>query len=190
MPILPILSKLLQKVPNDLQVQTDSHCPILAKTKVVSSSKKASSSKSNPTAPLAKSSKTTSIKQVPSVSRNPQPARLAASKRKLISEGYSEEVVQRMVAPQSDATNDDNDRKWRKFCDWCEENGVEDPHYPTGPQVTEFFQYIIQVRDVEYQTAAAYRSMLSQSLKHHTSLNIGSYEKLLVFSGLSRGKNP
>jgi len=127
---------------------------------------------------MGKATATTNVSQVPSRSRSLEPPRLAVGKTHLIQDkGFTEEVAQRIVAPQAKSSGKGYDGKWNVYEKWCKEKEI-DPNWPTIPQLAMFLQYVFDVLKLQYQTIAGYRSMLSSSLKHHTELNVGNNQEL------------
>jgi len=165
------------EVSNDFKVQDDCDSSVVGKTSLVSNPESVDCDRTHTDSHLQEPIKTALDRQVPLQSRNVEPPRLAARKKYLIQQGYSEKVVQRIVTPQAKSSTEVYDGQYRVYLDWCRQEGVQHDN-PTLQQVTLYLQYLFDVKKYEYSTIASHRSVLSSALKDHTDLNIGQSEIL------------
>jgi integrase len=97
-------------------------------------------------------------------------------KRFLVNQGHSEEIAERMMAPQCDSTLNMYDKKWNQFYDYAEEHGF-DPFDPSIPQIASFLQKKFS-EGQGHRSVEGYKAALSATLKHHTKLRLESNVQL------------
>jgi len=101
-----------------------------------------------------------------------EPSRMAVGKRALMDRGFSEEVANRVCAPQADSTRAVYEGKWRIFKKYCEDKDI-DPFKASPPQIGDFLTYLFDKKDMMPSTIEGYRTAIAGALKHQTGINLG-----------------
>ena len=152
------------EVPPNIQVQDDSNRTDVAQTVVVHKSPRAKRRGSRSSAKHGKVADSTSIKSVSSKSTDSESPRLAAAKRKLLKQGFSEESANRISAPQAVSSRKLYDAKWRIFVTWCKDNKVSWRH-PSVAQIADFLVHLFQNKKCSVRTIQGYKAAIASTLR-------------------------
>ena len=146
------------------QLRSDSHRPLLASKRMVSSSAGTSIGHSNRTTLTSRSAATTAF---PSVSRKSPYASsdcVATLKRFASQAGFSETVAGQLTLCRRNSTRLNYQARWGKFRKWC-----RDFHHrssePTIPKIAEFLTFLFKTEKAAVLPIKGYRAMLSSVFK-------------------------
>jgi hypothetical protein len=75
--------------------------------------------------------------------------------------GYSGAIAEKIAQAGRETSNAVYDAKWRKYEDWCFQQGYN-PLSPSGPQLAEFFDHLFTHLGLAFSTLRGYKpSILS-----------------------------
>ena len=101
--------------------------------------------------------------RIPQQSATSQPPHVVSRSGQLQEQGFSEEVAERIAAPQRSSTRTIYKSKWALFEKWCRENSV-DFSTPSVKQISDFFMYLYQDLNRCPSTIDGYRTAIVDTL--------------------------
>ena len=161
-----------QEVRGDSSLQADSCSSSVAQTTVVSQTHSAGHKRTHKSSSHEKTSSSTKVRHCSSRSFSSQSSRLAPSKRKLIKEGFSEEIASRITAPQAKSSCKLYQAKWNVFVKWCGSRKI-DPHKAAVPEICDFLLFLFKEKHYSIKTLQGYRTAIAGALKHLTRDDLG-----------------
>ena len=141
--------------------QADPNSSTVATTALVCRDSVSSHRPSKKTARVEITAETTTLKQVPPVSRSVSVPRVDLIERGIRSRGFSEKAASRMARPNRNSTLSLYQAKWSQFCSWCRQ-GHTDPLKASIPLLADFFIYLREDKNLSCTAIKGYRSALSQ----------------------------
>ena len=146
-----------------LQVQNDSSSTRVAQNALVLGSSQSVNQAPIATASLASSAKTTFQSEVPSESHVSESACLAPGHHPESLASFSEEVADRIKAPQRPSSRRLYESRWSIFELWCQQNKVVSAE-PSISDIAEFLNHLFTVKNLKPATIAGYRTAISDHL--------------------------
>ena len=83
----------------------------------------------------------------------------------LSSQGFSAEVIERVLNPVRTSSKTVYDAKWNSFVSYCQNLDIDHVNISI-PQLADFFEYLFSERKLQPQTVKGYRSALNLRLCH------------------------
>ena len=108
---------------------------------------------------------------------------LDSERKSLAAAGFSDEVVARIHAPQRASTRAIYSSKFRSFQSWARGHGVDERRL-TLSQVSDFFLYLFQRRQLVPGTIQGYRTVLAEFIPRSVVDIRGSEELDRLFTGI------
>ena len=146
-----------------LQVQNDSSSTRVAQNALVLGSSQSVNQAPIATSSLASSAKTTFQSEVPSESHVSESSCLASRHHSESLESFSEQVVDRIKAPQRPSSRRLYESRWSIFELWCQQNKVVSAE-PSISDIAEFFNHLFTAKNLKPATIAGYRTAISDHL--------------------------
>ena len=146
-----------------LQVQNDSSSTRVAQNALVLGSSQSVNQAPITTSSLASSAKTTFQSEVPSESHVSESACLAPRHHSESLESFSEQVADRIKAPQRPSSRRLYESRWSIFELWCQQNKVVSAE-PSISDIAEFLNHLFTVKNLKPATIAGYRTAISDHL--------------------------
>ena len=146
-----------------LQVQNDSSSTRVAQNALVLGSSQSVNQAPIATASLASSAKTTFQSEVPSESHVSESACLAPGHHSESLASFSEEVADRIKAPQRPSSRRLYESRWSIFELWCQQNKVVSAE-PSISDIAEFLNHLFTVKNLKPATIAGYRIAIADHL--------------------------
>ena len=112
---------------------------------------------------MASSVKTTVQSEVPSESHVSESACLAPKHHSESLESFSEQVADRIKAPQRPSSRILYESRWSIFELWCQQNTVVGTE-PSTSDIAEFFNHLFTVKNLKPATIAGYRTAIADHL--------------------------
>ena len=148
-----------------LQVQNDSSSTRVAHDALVLGSGEPVNQTSITTTSLASSVNTTIQSQVPSESVVSESSCLAPRHHSEPLESFSEQVADRIKAPQRPSSRRVYESRWSIFELWCQQSQVVSSE-PTISKIADFLNYLFTVKNLKPATIAGYRTAIADHLGH------------------------
>ena len=114
---------------------------------------------------LASSVKTTIQSQIPSESVVSESSCLAPGHHSESLESFSEQVAERIKAPQRPSSRRLYESRWSIFELWCQQSQVVSSE-PTISKIADFLNYLFTVKNLKPATIAGYRTAIADHLGH------------------------
>ena len=146
-----------------LQVQDDSSSTRVAQNALVLGSSESVNQTPITTTSLASSVKTTVQSEVPSESHVSESACLAPRHHSESLELFSEQVADRIKAPQRPSSRRLYESRWSIFELWCQQNKVVSAE-PSISDLAEFLNHLFTVKNLKPATFAGYRTAIADRL--------------------------
>ena len=146
-----------------LQVQNDSSSTRVAQNALVLGSSQSVNQAPIATASLSSSAKTTFQSEVSSESHVSESACLAPRHHSESLESFSEQVADRIKAPQRPSSRRLYESRWAIFELWCQQNKVVSAE-PSISDIAEFLNHLFTVKNLKPATIAGYRTAISDHL--------------------------
>ena len=146
-----------------LQVQNDSSSTRVAQNALVLGSSQSVNQAPITTSSLASSAKTTFQSEVPSESHVSESSCLAPRHHSESLESFSEQVADRIKAPQRPSSRRLYESRWSIFELWCQQNKVVSAE-PSISDIAEFLNHLFTVKNLKPATIAGYRTAISDHL--------------------------
>ena len=146
-----------------LQVQDDSSSTRVAQNALVLGSSESVNQTPITTTSLASSVKTTVQSEVPSQSSVSESACLAPRHHSESLESFSEQVADRIKAPQRPSSRRLYESRWSIFELWCQQNKVVSAE-PSISDIAEFLNHLFTVKNLKPATIAGYRTAIADHL--------------------------
>ena len=148
-----------------LQVQDDCSGPRLAHDALVLGSSESIHQTPITASSLASSVKTTIQSQIPSESVVSESSCLAPRHHSESLESFSEQVADRIKAPQRLSSRRLYKSRWSIFELWCQQNQVVSSK-PTISKIADFLNHLFTVKNLKPATIAGYRTAIADHLGH------------------------
>ena len=148
-----------------LQVQNDSSSTRVAHDALVLGSGESVNQTSIAATSLASSVKTTIQSQIPSESVVSESSCLAPGHHSESLESFSEQVAERIKAPQRPSSRRLYESRWSIFELWCQQSQVVSSE-PTISKIADFLNYLFTVKNLKPATIAGYRTAIADHLGH------------------------
>ena len=148
-----------------LQVQNDSSSTRVAHDALVLGSGESVNQTSIAATSLASSVKTTIQSQIPSESVVSESSCLAPGHHSEPLESFSEQVADRIKAPQRPSSRRVYESRWSIFELWCQQSQVVSSE-PTISKIADFLNYLFTVKNLKPATIAGYRTAIADHLGH------------------------
>ena len=155
----------------------DSHCSSVAETSLVPSSPRLVCSRASSSSSASKTAASTKVKSVSHRSSKAQSSRLAPAKRKLIKQGFSDEVAERITAPQALSSRKVYEAKWNVFSKWCEKEHLS-PHKVSVRHVADFLLFLFKEKQYSVKTIQGYKVAIAGALKFTYHRDLGHDSRL------------
>ena len=144
-------------------MQNDSSSTRLAQNALVLGSSQSVNQAPITTASLASSAKTTIQSEVPSESHVSESSCLAPRHHSESLESFSEQVADRIKAPQRSSSRRVYESRWAIFELWCQQNKVVSSR-PSISDIAEFLNYLFTDKNFKPATIAGYRATIADHL--------------------------
>ena len=148
-----------------LQVQNDCSGPSFAHDALVLGSSESIHQTSITASSLASSVKTTIQSQIPSESVVSESSCLAPRHHSESLESFSEQVADRIKAPQRPSSRRLYESRWSIFELWCQQNQVVSSE-PTISKIADFLNHLFTVKNLKPATIAGYKTAIADHLGH------------------------
>ena len=148
-----------------LQVQNDSSSTRVAHDALVLGSGESVNQTSIAATSLASSVKTTIQSQIPSEPVVSESSCLAPGHHSESLESFSEQVAERIKAPQRPSSRRLYESRWSIFELWCQQSQVVSSE-PTISKIADFLNYLFTVKNLKPATIAGYRTAIADHLGH------------------------
>ena len=148
-----------------LPVQNDCSGPRVAHDALVLGSSESINQTSITASSLASSVKTTIQSQIPSESVVSESSCLAPRHHSESLESFSEQVAERIKAPQRPSCRRLYESRWSIFELWCQQNQVVSSE-PTISKIADFLNHLFTVKNLKPATFAGYRTAIADHLGH------------------------
>ena len=153
-----------REVLSHVSVQANSHSSSVASSTVVPTTSQAQCHRTHKASKHGKASGSAKVKQVSLKSCPAGSPRLAASKRRLLKQGFSEASAARIMAPQAISSRRLYDAKWRTFVSWCKSHKVNHQR-PSVPQIADFLLFLFEEKKFSIRTIQGYKAAITCTLK-------------------------
>ena len=146
-----------------LQVQDDSSSTRVAQNALVLGSSESVNQNPITTTSMASSVKTTVQSEVPSESHVSESVCLAPRHHSESLESFSEQVADRIKAPQRPSSRKLYESRWSIFELWCQQNTVVSTE-PSISDIAEFLNHLFTVKNLKPATIAGYKTAIADHL--------------------------
>ena len=153
------------------QVQNDCSGPRVAHDALVLGSSESINQTSITASSLASSVKTTIQSQIPSESVLSESSCLAPRHHSESLESFSEQVAERIKAPQRPSSRRLYESRWSIFELWCQQNQVVSLE-PTLSKIADFLNHLFTVKNLKPATIAGYRTAIADHLGQEMSKSL------------------
>ena len=176
------------EITTDETVQADTDSTLLAKTILVQNARQSSGNGPNTSTSHARHATSTSERVEAQPPRPIQAPRLAANRRALRGQGFSEDLASRISATQAPSTLATYEGKWKIFAKFCAGKKI-DPLESTVAQIGEFLSHQFD-EGQEPATVEVYKTVIANSLKYHRGTNLGQDQTLCDLIAWMKRKRP
>lgn len=118
------------------------------------------------------SSQATKVRDISPGPSVPQASRLDSIRTALRSRRFSEPILERIATARRPSTLKVYEGKWKVFSNWCDRRSL-DPLCLLPHHLADFFLWLFEERNLAPITIKGYRSMISDTYRHHGGFEVG-----------------
>ena len=100
-------------------------------------------------------------------------SRLDIVKRSVTNKNFSRDIAEHVSKARRPSTRKVYEAKWGVFSSWCRTRKIT-PSKASVSNVADFLLYLFEVKKCQASTIKCYRSMISNTLKFRSGINVGS----------------
>ena len=100
-------------------------------------------------------------------------SRLDIVKRSVTNKNFSRDIAEHVSKARRPSTRKVYEAKWGVFSSWCRTRKIT-PSKVSVSNVADFLLYLFEVKKCQASTIKCYRSMISNTLKFRSGINVGS----------------